>query len=103
MKEPEHTSLHELGGDARIARIFRWSAIAAAVLTLIVAAGLVAWWWLSRDTPMAVDEIAVLATQPLPRIGTEGPTALRFTDITAQAGIDCTRVYYCGLEDRRLR
>lgn len=92
MKEPEQTSLHELGGDARVARIFRWSAIAAAVLTLIVAMGLIAWWWLSRDTPVAVDEIPVLAPQPLAGSGTEGPPALRFTDITAQAGIDFTHV-----------
>ena len=92
MKEPDHTSLHELGGDARVARIFRWSAIAAVVLTLIVTAGLIVWWWLSRDTPVTVDEIAVLAPQPLARNGAEGPMALRFTDITAPAGIDFTHV-----------
>ncbi|TVP81142.1 hypothetical protein [Thioalkalivibrio sp.] len=65
MKKPEDTSLHELGADARVARIFRWSAIAAAVLTLIVALGLLAWWWLSRDTPAATDEIAMLPPEPL--------------------------------------
>ena len=88
MKEPEHTSLDELGGDARIARIFRWSAIAAAILTLIVAAGLIAWWWLSRDTPVTVDEIAAQAPQPLAQPGTMGPTAPRFTDVTEKAGLD---------------
>jgi hypothetical protein len=51
VKEPESTPLHELGGDARVARIFRWSAIAAAVLTVIVVAGLLIWWWLSPDQP----------------------------------------------------
>ncbi len=92
MKEPEQTPLHELGGDARVARIFRWSAIAATILTLIVVAGLSAWWWLSRDVPATVDETAVLAPQPLARTGTEGPPALHFTDITAEAGIEFTHV-----------
>jgi enediyne biosynthesis protein E4 len=90
--EPQHTSLDELGADARVARIFRWSAMAAAALTLIVAVGLLAWWWLSRDTPVAVDEIALLPPEPLARPGVEAPPALRFTDITAQAGIDFTHV-----------
>ena len=92
MKEPDHTSLHKFGGDARVARIFRWSAIAAVVLTLIVTAGLIVWWWLSRDTPVTVDEIAVLASQPVARNGAEEPRALRFTDTTAQIGSELTHI-----------
>ena len=92
MKEPDHESRHELGEDARVARIFRWSSIAAVVLTLIVTAGLIVWWWLSRDTPVTVDEIAMLAPQPLAHNGAEGPRALRFTDITVQIASELTQV-----------
>lgn len=92
MKKPEPTPLHELGGDAWVARIFRWSAIVAAALTVIVVAGLLLWWWLSDDRPVLVDEIAVLAPEPLARPEVAAPPALRFTDVTAQAGIDFTHV-----------
>jgi enediyne biosynthesis protein E4 len=94
MKERKHEppTLEELGADARVARIFRRSAIAAGLLTLIAIAGLVIWWWLEREPAAPVDEVAVHAPAPLLQPGPETAPALRFTDVTEAVGIDFTHV-----------
>ena len=94
MKDPKPDSdrLSEFGADARVARIFRRSAIAAGVLTVVVAAGLLIGWWLGRDAPDAVDEVPVFAPAPLLQPGPETAPTLRFTDVTAAAGIDFVHV-----------
>ncbi|AHE98113.1 CRTAC1 family protein [Thioalkalivibrio paradoxus] len=88
----ERSSLEEVGGDARIARMFRYSVIAASVLTVLVLAVLLAWWWIAREEPETVDEIPIAAPEPLAPPVTGGPPALTFTDITREAGIDFTHV-----------
>jgi len=90
--KPDSAKLDEFGADARVARIFRRSAIAAGILTVIAAAGLLIWWWLGQEAPVPVDEVAVLAPAPLLQPGPETAPALRFTDVTAAAGIDFIHV-----------
>ncbi len=82
----------EPGTSPRVVRIFRRSAIAAALLVSTVIAALLLWSWLDREHLTPVEDAAVLAPEPLLQPGRETAPALRFTDTTEASGIDFTHV-----------
>ncbi len=88
----EPPTLDELSADARVARIFRRSAIGAGLVTVIAAGGLLSWWWLERDTPVPIEEVTILAPAPLFTGEPETAPPLRFTDVTEASGIDFIHV-----------
>jgi enediyne biosynthesis protein E4 len=91
-RDPGHTSLDAVDRDARVAHVFRLSLIAAAVLTVLVSLGLIAWWLLAREAPTPVVEDPIAAPAPLAVADAPGIPTLHFTDITRAAGIDFTHV-----------
>lgn len=90
--ERDSDKLNELGADARVARIFRGSAIAAGILTLVALIGLLFAWWLGREPAVSTDEATVVAPLPLQQTNLETAPMLRFTDVTAISGIDFVHV-----------
>ena len=76
-KKPESARLDELGADARVARMFRRSVIAAGILTLVAIAGLLAWWWLQHEARSPADGTAVAASAALLQPGPEGSEKAR--------------------------
>ena len=90
-RESEHDALDAVGADARIARAFRWSAIAAVALTVLAGLAVLVWLF-SREAPVPVEEVPVAAPEPLAASGPSASPPVRFSDVTRAAGIDFTHV-----------
>lgn len=84
--EPEHDDTGHLD-DAVIGRAFRNSAIALVVLVLIAAG---TWWYLKRKPPAAAPRMTTLSSPVAPQRANEQMPVVKFTDITAAAGIRFT-------------
>ena len=70
--------------DARIGRVFRWSAAAWTALAILVAGGM---WWVNRSSqPRPVRQTSLTAPEASTSAQAEVPVA-RFTDVTASSGI----------------
>jgi hypothetical protein len=95
---PEQESEELVQDDAVIGRAWRWSLLVLASLGVIAGA---AWWWHSVRVPAPV----AVQEAPLARPETQGinaqaaPPAVRFTDITREAGIGFVHVN--GAKGRR--
>lgn len=76
--------IDEARGDARIARAFRRSLAAAA---LLAAGALAAWWLLRPGPPPQTAGSDAPAPAPVPAAAAPEPPALPFTDVTGAAGI----------------
>lgn len=75
--------------DAVVGRAFRWSLV---VLGLLLLGGGGVLWWLKRKPAAPAPQLTQLtAPQPPPSLVSEIP-AVRFTDITAEAGITFTHI-----------
>jgi hypothetical protein len=101
MTEPSPNSCdepdEELRDDAVIGRALRWS-LAILVLGGCAAASVAAWNWYHREPPAVHATVAVapqVRDQPL-----EAIPAVRFTDVTREAGIDF--VHYNGAYGEKL-
>jgi enediyne biosynthesis protein E4 len=70
--------------DAVIGRAFRASAIALAALTLIVGGS---WWYLKRKPALAAPKMTQISAPVSPQRASEQMPGVKFTDITAAAGI----------------
>ena len=70
--------------DARIGRVFRWSAAVWTALAILVAGGI---WWINRSSePRPVRQTSLTAPEASTSAQAEVPVA-RFTDVTASSGI----------------
>ena len=70
--------------DARIGRVFRWSAVVWTALAILVAGGM---WWVNRSSePRLVRQTSLTAPEASTSAQAEVPVA-RFTDVTASSGI----------------
>ena len=79
-----HDPMPEPRDDARIGRVFRWSAAAWTALAILVAGGM---WWVNRSSqPRPVRQTSLTAPEASTSAQAEVPVA-RFTDVTASSGI----------------